>query len=122
MSYWICAIHKECKLCFSSCTRLKTHQKRIHNREIYRYVHCKIDSRSEEVISVRILDGGECVAAFQLRNNQSQEEIIERVHKKSFSFKSKSSKHNDHVLKSLSQIKELINELEAVLCKCLIFL
>lgn len=117
MSYWICANSKDCKLCFASCKRLKTHQKRIHDRDTYRYVHCKIDSRSEEVISVRILDGGECIAAFQLRNNQSQEEIIERVHKKSFTFKNKAVKaaSNDHVLKRISQIKELIKELEAIL-------
>jgi len=114
MSYWICAIGQECKSCFTSCKRLKTHQKQIHHRETYRYVHCHVDSRSKEAISVRILDGGECIAAFQLRNNQSQEAIIERVHKKSLTFKSKTT-NNDHVLHCISQIKQLIKELETML-------
>ena len=119
MSFWVCAVESDCKACFNSCNKLKGHQRRVHDckSSLYRYVHCSIHAKNQETISVRILDGGECISAFQLRNNSSQKDIIERVHKKSMSYKTKNkTNHQDErVWKCLVQIKDLVKELETIL-------
>jgi len=124
MDFWICAIDDGCKMCFSSCNRLKTHQKQVHacNDEVYRYAHCHIDNRNQETISVRLLQARECIAAYQLRNLsyqedvfdknlQLQEEIIEKVHRKSM----QQSSNFKNQLNRNFQIKQLICELQLLL-------
>jgi hypothetical protein len=124
MNYWICVIDDGCKMCFSSCNRLKAHQKRLHNcfDEVYRYAHCRIDYRNQETISVRLLQARECIAAYQLRNLSLQEEIVgrnillqeeivEKVHRKSMQQPSNFKNQLDRNF----QIKQLIRELQLLL-------
>jgi hypothetical protein len=116
MDFWICAIDDGCKMCFSSCNRLKTHQKQVHacNDEVYRYAHCHIDNRNKETISVRLLQARECIAAYQLRNLLLQEEVIEKVHRKSMQKNSDNEVKNNQ-LDRIFQIKQLMRELQLLL-------
>jgi hypothetical protein len=115
MSFWICVFDKNCKCCFDSCNKLRRHQRINHAAESYRYAHCAL-SQDKKSYSVRILDQGQCITAFQLKKREKQDEIVKEVYRR---FVPPSICHhhpvNQFYFEKLEHIKSLIEDLQRMM-------
>ncbi len=114
MSFWICCFDKNCKCCFNSCNKLKRHQRTVHAVESYRYAHCAIN-QDKKSYSVRILDQGQCITAFQLRRREKQDEIVKEVHRRYFIHSISRHPVNQFYFEKLEHIKLLIEDLQRMI-------